>query len=318
MTAAPSIMSWMQSLSDVTRARILRLLERGELTVAELCGVLQLPQSTVSRHLKVLADEQWIDSRREATSRYYYLNLDQLDPAARRLWHLIREQTAGSVAADQDDARLQRVLAERQTRSQAFFSSAAGQWDRLRAELFGSRFDLAALPALLDETWTVGDLGCGTGQVSETLAPFVKRVIAMDNSPAMLKAARKRLSPLKNVDVRQGDISVAGALPVDEGELDAAVIYLVLHHLAAPDAAIAEAARALKTGGRLLLVDMLQHDRREYQQQMGHVWLGFARKQIEGWLKAAGLSQPRWIELPADAVAKGPGLFAATARKGEA
>ena len=308
-------MSWMQSLSDVTRARILRLLERGELTVAELCSVLQQPQSTVSRHLKVLADEGWVDSRREATSRYYFLAIDQLDPAARRLWHLIREQTAQSHIADQDDARLERVLAERQTRSQAFFSSAAGQWDRLRAELFGGRFDLLALPALLDENWTVADLGCGTGQISETLSLFVKRVIAVDNSGAMLKAARKRLSPLKNVDVRQGDISAPGTLPIDDGELDAAVIYLVLHHLPAPDVAIAEAARALKPGGRLLLVDMLQHDRREYQQQMGHVWLGFARKQIEGWLKSAGLNHARWIELPADAAAKGPGLFASTARK---
>src|SRR5439155_14098480 len=118
----------------------------------------------------------------------------RLDPAARRLWGLLREQTAETPVAAHDDQRLASILAERQTRSQAFFSSSAGQWDRLRAEMFGDRFHLLALAGLLDEAWTVGDLGCGTGQITETLAPFVRRVIAVDRSRAMLKAARQRLA----------------------------------------------------------------------------------------------------------------------------
>ena len=147
----PSMLGWMSSLADATRARILRLVERHELTVADLCGVLQLPQSTVSRHLKVLADDAWVTARPDGTSRLYRMTLEVLDPAARRLWTLLREQTAGTAVAAQDDRRLGAILARRQTRSQAFFSSAAGQWDRLRRDMFGERFELHALAGLLDE-----------------------------------------------------------------------------------------------------------------------------------------------------------------------
>src|SRR5262249_23014603 len=177
-----ALLGWMSALSDATRARLLRLLERHELTVAELCAVLQLPQSTVSRHLKVLADEGWVAARPDGTSRLYRMTLDALDPSARRLWALVREQTAGTPGTAQDDRRLGTVLAGRQTRSQAFFSTAAGQWDRLRREMFGERFDLQALVALLGADWTVGDLACGTGQIADALAPFVRQVVAVDRS----------------------------------------------------------------------------------------------------------------------------------------
>jgi len=308
----PPILSWMESLADATRARLLRLLERQELAVAELCAVLQLPQSTVSRHLKVLADDGWISGRSEGTSRLYRLGANGLDPAARRLWVLLREQVAATTAAEQDDQRLASVVAERQSRSRAFFSSAAGQWDRLRREMFGERFDLLALAGLLDEDWVVADLGCGTGQISATLAPFVQRIVAVESSGAMLKAARRRLEGLDNVELRRGELE---ALPIDDGSIDAAAIYLVLHHVPDPAAVLRETARALRPGGRLLLVDMFRHDRTEYQQQMGHVWLGFEPEQMETWLRQAGLEGARLLALPPEPQAKGPALFAATARR---
>lgn len=306
------MLSWMTSLADATRARTLRLVEKHELTVAELCAILQAPQSTVSRHLKVLADEGWVTARPDGTSRLYRMASDGLDPAARRLWALLREQTARMPVAEQDDHRLVRVVAERRTRSQAFFSSAAGQWDRLRRDMFGERFDALALAGLLDERWTVGDLGCGTGQIAETLAPFVTTVVAVESSRAMLKAARQRLGALDNVRIEHGELE---DLPLDEGSLDAATMCLVLHHLAAPHAALAEAHRVLKPDGRLLIVDMFEHDRAEYRQQMGHVWLGFSRAQIEQWLAAAGFAGVRVRALPADPQAKGPALFVASARR---
>ncbi|HUI25420.1 MAG TPA: metalloregulator ArsR/SmtB family transcription factor, partial [Candidatus Kryptonia bacterium] len=145
---APEIIGWMNALADVTRARTLRLVEQQELTVADLCAVLQLPQSTVSRHLKLLADDGWVAVRPEGTSRLYRMDGDDLDPAARRLWQLIREQTAQTRGAALDDRRLATVVTARQTRSQAFFSSAAGQWDRLRRELFGEHLDAVALAGL--------------------------------------------------------------------------------------------------------------------------------------------------------------------------
>jgi ubiquinone/menaquinone biosynthesis C-methylase UbiE/DNA-binding transcriptional ArsR family regulator len=312
MMNAPAIFDRMSALADATRSRLLLLLERHELTVGELCQVLQLPQSTVSRHLKLLGDEGWVSARAEGTSRRYRMPADRMDPDARQLWQLVRGQVAALGAAEQDAQRLRSVLAQRSTRSREFFSSAAGEWDRLRAELFGRRADLVGLLGLLDESWTVGDLGCGTGQISQSLAPFVRHVVAVDSSPAMLDAARARLAELRNVETREGELE---SLPIADGELDAAIAFLVLHYVTDPAEALVQAARALRPGGRLLVVDMMPHDREEYVQAMGHVWQGFEAARLEGWMAEAGLGAFRYVPLPPDPAAKGPGLFAASARK---
>jgi ArsR family transcriptional regulator len=290
---------------------MLLLLERQELTVSELCAVLQLPQSTVSRHLKTLSDASWVDSRRDGTSRYYTLAIDERGPAARRLWALMREQVSATPGADQDARRLKGVLARRQTKSAEFFESAAGQWDKLRCDLFGAASHLQALPALMDERWVVGDLGCGTGQVAAALAPFVTRVVAVDRSGDMLQTARRRLRDLPNVQVRHGELE---ALPIADAELDAATLLLVLHHLPDPATALAETARVVKPGGRVVIADMLPHEHEEYRQQMGHVWLGFGDDQLRRLL-GAGFDQIRYVPMPAQPEAKGPALFVATGRR---
>lgn len=300
------------ALADGTRARMLVLLERHELTVSELCAVLQLPQSTVSRHLKTLSDASWVASRREGTSRYYSLALDGRAPATRRLWALMREQVSGTPGADQDARRLKGILARRQSQSEAFFETAAGQWDKLREEMFGATSHLLALPALLDDRWLVGDLGCGTGQVAAALAPFVTRVIAVDRSGEMLQAAKRRLREARNVEVRRGELE---ALPIADAELDAATLLLVLHHLPDPAVALAEAARVLRPDGRLLIADMLPHDREEYRHQMGHVWLGFAEDHMRKLLDTAGFERIRIVPLAPRPDTRGPALFVASATR---
>src|SRR5688572_13468200 len=307
-----AILDHMSALADPTRCRILLLLEQRELTVSELCAVLQIPQSSISRHLKTLADDDWVASRRDGTSRFYSMPLDDLDSGASRLWPLIREQVAATSAAGQDERRLRGVLTRRRAKSQEFFASAAGGWDRLRGELFGDTFFLWAVLGLIDPDLVVGDLGCGTGQLTETVAPYVKRVVAVDSSPDMLDAARLRLGGARNVDLRQGEIE---SLPIQNGELDAAMLSLVLHYSPSPARALAEVGRAIRPGGRALVVDMLPHDRQEYQQQMGHVWLGFSEKQIGRFLTGAGFADIRVRMLPADPDAKGPALFAAVGVK---
>jgi ubiquinone/menaquinone biosynthesis C-methylase UbiE/DNA-binding transcriptional ArsR family regulator len=309
---APEILDHLASLADATRSRTLLLLDGHELTVSELCSIMQLPQSTVSRHLKALADSSWVTARSEGTSHLYTMSRDGLDPAARRLWLLVRDQVSSSSAAAQDLRRLQGALAARRTKSQEFFASSAGQWDKLRDELFGDRFHLSALAALADPEWVLGDLGCGTGRVSAAAAPFVARVIAVDGSAAMLQAAKRRLHGVANVELRRGELE---ALPVDDAALDAATLMLVLHHVAEPERAVAETARVLKPGGRALVVDMLSHDRESYRQQMGHVWLGFGEDHLAHLFADAGLEEMRFVSLPPDARAKGPGLFVATARR---
>jgi ubiquinone/menaquinone biosynthesis C-methylase UbiE/DNA-binding transcriptional ArsR family regulator len=318
-TAAPAILDQLVSLSDTTRTRVLLLLDQHELTVSELCSVLQMPQSTVSRHLKALADAGWIGARAEGTSNLYAMTRperagsgNERADASRRLWLLVRDQVAATAAAAQDQRRLQAALTARRTKSQEFFSSSAGQWDRLREDMFGDRFHLAAMAAFADPQWTVGDLGCGTGQVSAALAPFVARVVAVDGSAAMLQAAKRRLHGFDNVDLRRGDLE---SLPIDDDRLDAATMMLVLHHVPDPAQALSEVARVLRDGGELIVVDMLPHDREHYRQQMGHVWLGFSEDHIARLLGGAGFDRVRVVPLPADAKAKGPGLFVATGQK---
>src|SRR5207302_6650419 len=166
IAAAPAILDQLTTLSVPTRSRLLVLLDRHELTVSELCGIMQLPQSTVSRHLKALADGGWVAARVDGTSHLYTMTRDGLDAPARRLWSLVRDQVGPTPAGSQDQRRLHATLADRRTKSQEFFSSSAGQWDRLRDDLYGERFHLGALAALAQGDWVLGDLGCGTGETS--------------------------------------------------------------------------------------------------------------------------------------------------------
>jgi SAM-dependent methyltransferase len=312
--AAPArpdlLIARMASLADPTRLRLLRLLERHELGVADLCDVLQLPQSTVSRHLKVLSDQRWVRSRRQGTNHLYRTILDELDPAARKLWLLAREQTDAWTTLEQDRLRLAERLRARETNGEAFFAGAAAEWDRLRGELYGRGFTATAMLALLSPDLVVADLGCGTASVAAQLAPHVKRVIAVDNSAAMLKAARRRTAGLDNVELRRGDLT---ALPIDDASCDAAILLLALTYVGEPAAALSEVKRILKPGGRAAVVDLLPHDREDFRRQMGQLHAGFEPGAFETALRGAGLTRIRVQPLPPEAGAKGPALLLATA-----
>ena len=307
------VLAHLNVLADPLRARLLLVLEGQTLAVGELCDILQLPQSTISRHLKTLTDGGWSQARREGTSRLYSLVTEDLDPASADLWRVVKGELVTMAAVAHDRARLTRVLAERRADSAAFFSRAAGEWDALRDDLYGSTFHLDGLLAACDPSWTVADLGCGTGRTSAALAPFVRRVIAVDASAEMLTAARERLHAVDNVDLREGTLE---AVPVADGTVDLAVLVLVLHHLGDPSAVLREARRVLVPGGRLLVIDMQPHDREEYRGQMGHVWLGFSAMDIGRRLSAAGFDGTRVVPLSPVPGVRGPALFVARATAG--
>jgi ubiquinone/menaquinone biosynthesis C-methylase UbiE/DNA-binding transcriptional ArsR family regulator len=307
---AADVLGRLTALSDPTRCRILRLLEQFELTVGELCASLQLPQSTVSRHLRVLSDEGWVSARGEGTSRFYKADLDSLDPGARDLWMIVREQLGTSLGINADHRRAESVIAKRKAKVRQFFDSAADRWDDLRAQLIGDRSDVLALLDLFDPAWVVGDLGCGTGHISATLAPSVARVIAIDESGPMLAAARARLADTSNVELREGHIE---SLPLEDASLDVAILFLVAHFITDPARAMQEVRRVLKPGGRLLLVDLQPHDREDFAAQ-GHIWQGFSEDQITTWLTSAGFTHSRYRPM-AQTNDRTPGLFVTTARK---
>jgi SAM-dependent methyltransferase len=299
----------MAALADPLRSRVLLALEGYELSVTELCSVFQLPQSTMSRQLKLLADEGWVIARAEGPVRRY--SISKLAGGAAELWRVVREEVGTGEEAAADLERIRAVLADRRSRSQRFFSEAASEWDRMRRDLVGRRGDLHGLLGLVDDRWAVADLGCGTGEIASLLAPFVDRVVAVDDSPEMVATARRRLAERSNVEVRAGALE---ELPLSDGEVDAALIFLVLAYVADPAGALHEAARVVRPGGRVVVVDLTRHGREEYRHRFGHGWLGFSAGEIEGWAGAAGLTGVRYLPLPADPEAKGPTLFVATGR----
>ncbi|MCB9848934.1 MAG: metalloregulator ArsR/SmtB family transcription factor [Phycisphaeraceae bacterium] len=299
------------ALAEGDRLRMLRVLEREELSVGEVAQVMQQPQSTVSRRLKILTESGWLRRRSVGTSAFYALVQDDLPESARRLWTTVRQSLDDDPQTHDDLLRLQAVLASRHHDSQAFFGRVVGEWDTIRTELFGAGFTPPALLGLLDPSWVVADIGCGTGNAPEHLASHVRRVIAVDQSQPMLEAAAKRLARFDNVEFRLGD---AASLPIEDRAVDAVVCVLVLHHLDTPELALREMRRVLKPGGVALLVDMTAHQREEFRAQMGHRRLGIAADEMIALLDGAGFTEARVSALPVAPGARGPSLFVATAR----
>jgi ubiquinone/menaquinone biosynthesis C-methylase UbiE len=307
------VLKSLEALAEPVRLRMVRILEAQELAVGELAKVLQLPQSTVSRHLKTLSEAGLLIKRTSGTAALYRVILDDLAIPLRAVWIAVRGQLSGQ-DFDEDARRVAAVLGERRLDSQAFFGRVAGEWDDLRNRLFGTGFTARSLLALLSPKWTVADLGCGTGNATELLAPHVERVIAVDQVEPMLGAARLRLESFKNVQFAAGSVE---KLPLRDASVDVAVCVLVLHHIPDPLKAVKEMKRILRAdrgGGVALIVDMVEHDREDYRHTMGHSHLGFSGEAITALLRDAGFSSTRVVDLERDPEGKGPGLFAATGR----
>lgn len=309
--ALPNLTDHLAALAEPTRLRVLRVLDGHELSVGELAQVVQLPQSTVSRHLKVLADSGWLVRRSEGTATLYRVIFDELDQSARSLWIAVRDEFGRRPEVNEgreDTRRLKAVLAARRTDSQTFFGRVAGEWDALRGSLFGDRFTGEALLALLPRDAVVADIGCGTGNIAEQVSAWVSRVIAVDSSEPMLDAARRRLGDRTNIDFVH---ATGESLPLAAASVDIAIAALVLHHVEVPATLLREMARITRPGGRVMLIDMLDHNREDFRRVMGHKHLGFSRKTIETILHDTGLSPATFRELSREVEAKGPGLFVA-------
>jgi ArsR family transcriptional regulator len=235
-----------------------------------------------------------------------------VDPAARRLWKVARAESERWATLQHDQLRLERLLRERRGAAEDFFAGAAADWDRLRAEWYGTGFGTAALVSLLPPDWTVADLGCGTGAVAATLAPAVARVVGVDRSADMLRAARRRTAGLANVELRRGALE---ELPLEDGGCDAALLVLSLGWVDDPARALAEAARVVRPGGRLALVDAVLHDDEDFRRRAGQVRPGFEPARVVEMLAAAGWADATCRPLAPEPAARGPALLLARARR---
>lgn len=301
----------LNAIAEPVRLRMLRVLEVHELTVGEVANVVQLPQSTVSRHLKHLADTGWLTRRLEGTAAFYRLLQDDQPPECRAVWAALRPGLTEEVTLADDRRRAESVVAERRTDSHSFFSRLGGEWDSVRGELFGSRFTPMSLLALVNPRWRVADIGCGTGNVAEVLCPWAERVIGIDASPEMLRTAKSQFRRVPNAEFREGG---AEDLPLPDHSVDVVTCVLVLHHAASPQSCLREMVRVLTTergGGMAVIVDMVPHTREEYRRTMGHKHLGFGEQALCEMMRAEGFSTVRWHELPPERGTRGPGLFVA-------
>ncbi|MGQ0538528.1 MAG: class I SAM-dependent methyltransferase, partial [Gemmatimonadaceae bacterium] len=235
-----------------------------------------------------------------------------IDASGSRLWELVADDLSRTDRGREDLERIVMVLARRRASSREFFATSAGEWERMRAEIYGDRSSLIGLLGGWDDGWVVGDLGCGTGHLTMLVAPFVKHVIAVDAAAEMLDIARERAVSQPNVEFRTGELE---RLPLDDCSLDVVLFALVLQNVAEPEQAVREASRVLRPAGRMLIIDAMPHDREELRRALGNVWQGFSREQIAGWCAAAGFRTPRYVSLPLDPAARGPALFVATSRR---
>jgi ubiquinone/menaquinone biosynthesis C-methylase UbiE len=287
-----------RALADGTRLRILALLRSMELSVGELAQVLGQSQPRVSRHVKILCDAGLAERRKEGSWVFVGVGgATRVAPvvAALDAWHAI-EADHWAVA---DAARLAAVRADRASSAAGWFEANAGQWDAIRSLHVAEEQVEAAIAEVLGFNDKNGapigqliDIGTGTGRMLELFAGRAKQALGIDRSSEMLRLARAKLSErgLANAELRQADLY---ALPLGDGEADAAIIHHVLHFAQQPGAAIAEAARVLSPGGRLLIADFAPHDREELRARDAHTRLGFSDEQIAAWFTAAGLMPAR-------------------------
>lgn len=270
-------------LADPTRVRLLALLETEELTVAELSSVTRLAQPRVSTHLAKLKEADLVRDRRAGVSAYYRFNAEGLEPAEARLWEALRDSTDDPLLR-QDAERLPAVLATRAA-DQNWADSVAGDMERHYSP--GRTWEALARATLpLLAPGDVLDVASGDGVLAELLAPHARRYVCVDSSPRVVAAARERLSRHRHVEVLEGDMQ---ALPLPAAGFDLVLLMHALTYAERPAQALAEAARVLRPGGRLVAVCLGKHEHRAAVTPYGHVNLGFAPKDLRRHAEKAGL-----------------------------
>lgn len=283
-----STLKTLRAVADPTRLRIMALLREEELSVNEVQQITRMGQSRVSTHLRQLEETGLLEHRREGKRTFYRWN----GALTKDQQKFIEQICAGADELEEHDAdqiNLRRVVDQRKNQAQVYFNQVAGRFDRSYGpgrswQAFGHLL-LRVLPPL-----TVADLGAGEGLLSELLARSCKKVIAVDNSEKIIEfgAAKAKKNGLKNLEFRLGDLQNP---PIQPASVDLVILSQALHHAEEPGKAIAAAARILKPGGRIMILDLLAHKFEQARELYGDRWLGFAESDLHRWLEDAGLKK---------------------------
>ncbi len=278
-------------LADETRLRIIRALLEGPLTAGEIGRALALAQSTTSRHLAAMRSGGLVTDRREGAFAWYSLADALLRDEA--LVTVVRDAASRAANAKADARRLEKALEMRRTKSRDFFDSVAGSYHEIARPGGGAEGLVSAMVLALAPS-TIVDVGCGEGEVALRLARLGHRVLAVDSSRAMIAALRKRLrregDAGSRIETHVGDTE---RLPLADGLADVVLMSQILHHAPRPEAALAEAARVTRPGGRVVVLDLMRHEQEWTRDKMGDLWLGFELDELEGLVRSAGLEEIR-------------------------
>src|SRR5688572_25741747 len=297
----------LKAAGEDTRLRILALLAEAELTVSDLTDILGQSQPRISRHLKLLGEAGLVDRFREGT--WAFFRMCESGPGAALARALIDKLNPTDRIVARDRGKLADVRAARSAAAQKYFREHAGEWDKIRKLHVSDAAVEAAIRGALDgcQFRSLLDLGTGTGRMLELFGPEIERGLGIDLSLDMLLIARDRLerSGLRHCSVRQGDIY---DLPLGNDSFDAVIIHQVLHFLDDGARAVAEAARVLRPGGSLLVVDFAPHELEFLREQYAHRRLGFSPDQLKRWFKDAGIAVKSQRDLAPDAEVAGEKL----------
>ena len=276
---------YFKALADATRIRLVNTLLHHELSVNEIVALMDMGQSRISRHLKILSDAKILQCRRDGIWAFYSVS-DHSE--TRKLIDGIAYLFSADPSLQQDLGNASRLIEERNIRTRQFFNTIATDWDLLKKEILGS-FDLnQAIAQQIEPCATAADLGCGTGELIHYIKEKAPVIIGVDSSARMLAEARKRFVPKNGApDLRLGELE---HLPLRDGEAELAIISMVLHHLSDPVLAIQEAERILKPGGVLIIAELNKHQDETMRKAYGDRWLGFHSDEIKTFLQSAGLS----------------------------
>ena len=277
-----------KALADETRLRLMRLLAHSPLNVNEILGILRMGQSRVSRHLRILADADLVTRRREGTWIYYECTPDPASPLVRDSQQLLVEHERDLPYYEEDVQGLEAAVERRRQQTRSFFDGLSHGDELRHRSLEGTYYRRVALSLLPDRCQTILDLGTGSGLLLPALLERAERVIAVDSSMTMLDLARQTAGgDAHRCDFRLGDLE---HLPVADGEVDAVVACMVLHHVSVPAAALAEAWRALREDGEVAVIDLSRHQDESLREQFADLWLGFEPAEMRRWLKGSGFS----------------------------
>ena len=276
--------TFFKALADITRLRLVNILLHYELSVNEIVSILEMGQSRVSRHLKILTDAGFLECRRDGIWAFYFII--KTGPG-RKFIDSIKYLFDQESLLREDILHAEHIIQDRKLETIRFFNEIAFKWDLLKKEILGS-FNLNdTILKEISECDVAVDLGCGTGELMETLKTAANVVIGVDSSLNMLEMARERLDTGGDeFDLRLGELE---HLPLKNGEADCAVISMVLHHLSKPETVIAEICRVLKKNGTLVVVDYDKHEDENMRKIYGDRWLGFSKDEVENILTAHGL-----------------------------